>query len=134
MVFTKGKTLHYAHRKNKIIKKRRLQAIERVERLRKNPTKAEKRLKRLLNSLKIRYVFQYPIITEWVFAIPDFYLPYKNLIIEVDGKIHKRSDIVKKDEIHNSFYLKKGFKVLRFTNEEVEQLDKRKLMEIIIKT
>lgn len=66
--------------------------------LRKKPTPAEKKLwqevrKRQLNNCK--FLRQYPIIYsekqrgKFNFFIADFYCAEKNLVIELDGRIHR---------------------------------------------
>jgi very-short-patch-repair endonuclease len=68
---------------------------------------------RKLNGLKFRR--QHPLDI----FIADFYCHDKRLIIELDGGIHDDADQKEYDE-GRSFELKeKGFKILRFKNEEV---------------
>lgn len=131
MAFEQGKVDNYYTRKNRIIRKRTKQAKVRVKELRGKPTKAEKKMIKLLNACKVKYIFQKPFISEWNFTIVDFYLPHKQLVLEIDGSIHARLDIVKKDKGHNKYHLSKGRKVLRITNEEVYKMTPKKLMKIL---
>ena len=50
----------------------------------------------------------------------DFYCPVLKLCIEVDGEIHQRTDVFEKDEERTSFLGSNGIKVIRFTNDEIE--------------
>ncbi|MGC1514381.1 MAG: DUF559 domain-containing protein, partial [Maribacter sp.] len=90
--------------------------LERAKEMRKNPTEAEKKLWEALRrrNLDVRFRRQHPIYE----YIVDFVCLEKELIIEVDGKIHEHQ-LGKDAERQWSLEQKKGFKVLRFTNEEV---------------
>ena len=86
--------------------------------LRKKMTTAEKILwKELRNRSLKRYKFrrQHPV-REFVV---DFYCHEKQLVIEVDGAIHQKSDISKRDLNRTAELERMGIKVIRFTNEEV---------------
>ena len=50
----------------------------------------------------------------------DFYCPVLKLCIEVDGEIHQRTDVFEKDTERTSFLGSNGIKVIRFTNDEIE--------------
>ena len=50
----------------------------------------------------------------------DFYCPVLKLCIEVDGELHQRTDVVEKDKERTSFLESNGIKVIRFTNDEIE--------------
>ena len=50
----------------------------------------------------------------------DFYCSVLKLCIEVDGEIHQRTDVVEKDKERTSFLESNGIKVIRFTNDEIE--------------
>lgn len=51
--------------------------------------------------------------------IADFMCKELMLIIEIDGSIHERWDVKKKDAIRQQRLEEVGFTVLRFTNEQV---------------
>lgn len=123
--------LSYKHKKNKILKERRENSKIRVIELRKNATWSEKKFCMLLDLMKIEYVFQYPLFNEWYYAIADFFLPEYNLIIEIDGEIHKKKDIKDKDKRHNKFYESLGYKVLRLSNEKADNLTPKKLKSLV---
>ena len=50
----------------------------------------------------------------------DFYCPVLKLCIEVDGELHQRTDVFEKDKEGTSFLESNGIKVIRFTNDEIE--------------
>lgn len=62
--------------------------------------------------------------------IVDFYCHYRKLIIEVDGSSHNDIGTTLADEERDAWLVKKGYKVLRFTNEEVYKQLERVLWEI----
>lgn len=83
-----------------------------------NPTNAELVLWELLKGKQLEnYKFRRQhIIGQY---IADFVcLPHK-LIVEVDGKIHQLPENKESDEIRTNWLESHGFKVLRFTNEQV---------------
>lgn len=84
--------------------------------MRKNPTKAEAILWKELRTKKTGYKFrqQHPIED----YIVDFVCLSKKLIVEVDGEIHQYQ-LEKDGERELLLKEKKGFKVLRFTNNEI---------------
>ena len=105
--------------------------FSRIKYLREHSTTAERMFKSLLDKLEIKYIFQKSFIKGNAYVIVDFYLPkpYK-LCIEIDGGYHltQKSKDNRKDE-----YLKsRGFKILRFTNDEVNSLDSLRLNNTII--
>ncbi|MBN2342047.1 MAG: endonuclease domain-containing protein [Deltaproteobacteria bacterium] len=51
--------------------------------------------------------------------IVDFFVPSHRLVVEIDGKSHL--DRVEYDNAREIFLEACGFRVLRFTNEEIEQ-------------
>jgi len=89
--------------------------LEKAKEMRANPTKAEGILWTQLKSKKLDLKFrQQHLIDDF---IVDFVCLSKKLIIEVDGKIHD-SQVVK-DQERTEILEKLGYKVIRFTNEEV---------------
>ncbi|RLD29027.1 MAG: leucine--tRNA ligase, partial [Bacteroidetes bacterium] len=94
--------------------------LERAKEMRANPTQAESALWRQLKSKKLGIKFrQQHLIDDY---IVDFVCLSKQLIVEVDGKIHnsqKEEDAQRTEILENN-----GYKVIRFTNEEVlENID-----------
>jgi very-short-patch-repair endonuclease len=51
--------------------------------------------------------------------IVDFVCFEKELIIELDGSQHGEIDIIKSDKTRDDFLKYRGFKILRFWNEEI---------------
>jgi very-short-patch-repair endonuclease len=96
---------------------------ERRKQLRNNLTPPEARLWSVLKGKKLsgaKFRRQHSITN----YIVDFYCPKFKLVIEVDGKTHLEPTIAEKDVIRDHFLNQIGFKVLRFTNEEImNQLD-----------
>ncbi len=52
--------------------------------------------------------------------IVDFYCDQLKLIIEVDGCIHSRKDVSEYDHVRSQFLEDNEYKILRFTNQEIE--------------
>ena len=52
--------------------------------------------------------------------IVDFYVHKLKLVIEVDGKYHEKMEQINRDKDRTAFLEFNGLKVIRFTNEEVE--------------
>ncbi|MBA4744986.1 MAG: leucine--tRNA ligase [Muricauda sp.] len=90
--------------------------LERAKEMRKNPTPAEDKLWQALRrkNLDVKFRRQHPVYK----YIVDFICLEKKLIIEVDGKIH---DYQLDKDAQRTLELeqKKGFTVIRFTNDEV---------------
>jgi very-short-patch-repair endonuclease len=51
--------------------------------------------------------------------IVDFFCPEKELVIEIDGKIHQLPDVNEKDKNRTAELERLGLTVIRFTNEEI---------------
>ena len=85
---------------------------------RKQPTKAEEVLWDLLKTKKLEgYKFRRQhIIGNY---ITDLVCLDKRLVIEIDGLIHQLPENKEADEIRTTWLTERGFKVIRFTNEEV---------------
>lgn len=56
--------------------------------------------------------------------IPDFINKTYKIIIEIDGSIHKRSDIREKDKLKDKFYKRKGYTVIRINAFDNKSLKK----------
>lgn len=84
-----------------------------------NATYAERLLKTFLTG-KIDFEFQKIIYTDNKhFFIADFYIPSKNLIIELDGGYHETSEQKQKDVWRTGILNSMGYKVIRFTNSQI---------------
>ena len=104
--------------------------------LRKTQTYAEKVFWENVRNRRFRglkFYRQYPIFYKFdnkeSFIIADFFCFEKRTIIEIDGKIHlyRAKKDAKRTEILNIL----GIKVLRFTNEEVENETDKVIAEIL---
>jgi len=90
---------------------------ERRKELRQNSTEAEVALWRYLKKCRLGFKFNRQFGIENY--IVDFCCRGLKLIVEVDGPIHKRKDIVEYDQIRSRVLESFGYKILRFTNDEV---------------
>ncbi|MDO9275498.1 MAG: vitamin B12 dependent-methionine synthase activation domain-containing protein, partial [Lutibacter sp.] len=89
-----------------------------ADELRKNQTEAEGILWECLKNKQLedhKFRRQH-IIGQY---IADFVCLKKRVIIEVDGKIHQLPENMESDEIRTAWLIEKGFKVIRFSNEQV---------------
>ena len=84
-----------------------------------NATYAERLLKTFLTG-KIDFEFQKIIYTDNKhFFIADFYIPSKNLIIELDGEYHDDAKQQEKDIWRTKILKSLGYKVIRFKNKQI---------------
>lgn len=96
-----------------------------VERLIKEATKPEKKLKQALEAQNIIFEFQKVINGKngfiKVFKVTDFYFPRGKmtpLVVEIDGEYH--NEIKEQDKKREEFLKENtGCEILRFTNEQV---------------
>jgi very-short-patch-repair endonuclease len=91
---------------------------QRARELRKNTTNAEKRLWSCvrhdqLNGLRIRR--QHAIDH----FIVDFYHAPSKLVIEIDGDVHAEPAQQAQDEAHDAWFIEQGYRMIRFTNDDV---------------
>ena len=91
--------------------------IEEAKRMRKEPTEAEAALWELLRDKKLGDKFRRQHLIDDF--IVDFVCLSKNLVIEVDGGYHNDPTQKEYDQQRTLYLNEKGFKVIRFTNEEV---------------
>ena len=85
--------------------------------MRKYPTEAEEVLWNFLRRKQLGFRFyRQHIIGDY---IVDFVCIEKALVIEVDGKYHTDGEQKQEDEIRENWLKHIGYRVLRFTNEEV---------------
>ena len=98
--------------------------IKRAADLRKRLTKAESVLWNKIGKNQIngyRFKKQHPISK----FIVDFYCHKALLVIEIDGDIHNKEEVLERDEGREYELQKLGLTILRFTNEEViKNIDK----------
>lgn len=86
--------------------------------LKREMTKAEVCLwKYILKGIKTRYRFRRQRVIDRY--IVDFVCLELYLIIEVDGESHNHTEIAKNDSVRQNRLEKLGFRVMRFTDDEV---------------
>lgn len=97
--------------------------------LRKNQTSSEAILWKFLRNRKLKgfkFLRQHPIVYGSInkneFFIVDFYCAEKKLIIELDGKIHLKQK--EYDKFRTDILEELKYKILRFKNEELNQIEK----------
>ena len=84
-----------------------------------NATYAERVLYSFLTG-KINFEFQKIIYTDNKhFFIADFYIPTKNLIIELDGEYHDDAKQQNKDIWRTKVLKSLGYRVIRFKNKQI---------------
>ena len=93
------------------------QLKEWAKRMRSNPTEAESVLRGYVraNQLGHKFLFQY-VIGQF---IVDFFCPDCKLIIEVDGGYHSEPIQEYDNELRTQMLEELGYRVIRFTNEQV---------------
>lgn len=87
---------------------------------RNNPDFSEVLAMKILDGLNVKYEFQKIMGNKY---IVDFYIPSKNLVIEIDGGIHKANFKRQKDEQRDKEFLKHGIKVIRINSDNVYSLE-----------
>ena len=86
-----------------------------------NATYAERLLKAFLTG-KIDFEFQKIIYTDNKhFFIADFYIPSKNLIIELDGEYHDDAKQQEKDIWRTKILKSLGYRIIRFKNKQITE-------------
>ena len=98
---------------------------------RKNPTLAEQVLWENIRGeqLGVKALRQY-VIGDY---IVDFLLPAIDLVIEVDGAYHSERQQMEDDELREQHLNRMGYRVVRFTNDEVLYDTQNALDEIMSK-
>ncbi len=97
----------------------KLYLVERARLFRKQPTPAEAIL---WNHLRNRKLSGYKIRRQHIISnkyIADFYCDDKKLLIEIDGTIHDLDEVKSNDQIRENNLKMWGYKIVRFTNEEI---------------
>ena len=103
--------------------------LERAKELRRNMTPAEKILWRHLKANRLNGLhFRRQQVVHGYF--PDFYCHQHELIVELDGGIH---EFQKEYDAEREEYLRSlGFRIIRFTNEDVTK-NLKSVLERIVK-
>ena len=92
--------------------------VRNAQALRKNMMPEEKHLwYDFLKRLPIKAHRQYNIGN----YIVDFYIPQKQLVIEIDGIQHRTEEHKEKDQARDNFLEEQGLRVLRFPNESIRK-------------
>ncbi len=90
--------------------------LQKAKEMRNNPTKEEEILWNTLKGDKLGYHFRQQHVIEYFIA--DFVCLNKKLIIEVDGEVHTFQQ--ERDKERDEILIDQGFKILRFSNKEIE--------------
>ena len=83
-----------------------------------NYTDAEKAACKILSSLNIRYIKQFPINTGKKVYYADIYIPQLLLVLEIDGGYHYTNEQKRKDENRSSGIRRLGLHVYRLSNKD----------------
>lgn len=100
-----------------------------AKRNRKRPTFAEAAFRKLVQERSLGNIRSQTIIGNMII---DFAFPYRNLLVEIDGSLHSSEDVKQKDIRRDLFLTRKGFNVVRFTNDQVLK-ENDKVSEIVQK-
>jgi very-short-patch-repair endonuclease len=102
--------------------------LERAKELRREMTPAEKILWKKIKANKLNGLhFRRQQVVHGYY--PDFYCHQHELIVEVDGDIH---EFQQEYDVEREEYLKSlGFRIIRFTNEEIQKDLKGVLQKIV---
>jgi very-short-patch-repair endonuclease len=85
--------------------------------LRNHATQCERLLWQHIRCNKLGFRFhRQSILFGW---IADFYCPAKKLVVEIDDPSHRQLKKKAKDAVRDRVLQEKGFRTLRFANEEV---------------
>lgn len=103
---------------------------ELAKKQKKNPTDAEVFLWRNLKGKQLGYKFRRQYIIDQFIA--DFVCLEKRLIVEIDGGYHNLPEVQISDEQRTEILKELGFKVIRFTNEDVINNNEGVIHEIIV--
>ena len=94
--------------------------LERARELRKEMTPAEKRLWPQLRDMKQADIrFRRQVIFNRY--IVDFASHSAKLVVELDGDSHGSDKAIRSDEIRDAYLRSRGYRVLRFSNQEVHE-------------
>ncbi len=90
-----------------------------ARKLRKNPTPAEVRFWKIIESLRPQYHFRKQV--QMGPYVVDFASHRAMLIVEVDGESHYVGAAPARDQVRDATLAARGYRILRFTNAEVMQ-------------
>ncbi|MFZ5670903.1 MAG: endonuclease domain-containing protein [Pseudomonadota bacterium] len=86
-----------------------------ARRLRRDPTRAEQHLWKLLRSIEGAHFRRQAPFGSYVV---DFVCHRSRLVVEVDGAVHAQEEVRAKDEVRDAWLVGRGYTVLRISNEE----------------
>ena len=88
--------------------------------LRNNMTAAERKV---WNRIRLKQLKGYIFYRQKTIGnfIVDFYCPKAKIVIEIDGGQHLSTEGIEKDKVRDEFLNSHGFKVLRYSNNEVSK-------------
>jgi len=87
-------------------------------------TRIEYTVEMLLTAIGISFEREHRIGT----FLADFFIPSKNLIIECDGEYwHSRPGAKERDARRDTWMIERGYKVLRFSEQQINQLTQNEL-------
>jgi len=102
--------------------------------LRLKTTKHEWIVRELLDSMGCKYIFQKGFLDAGKIMIVDFYLPKpRKIVIEIDGSSHIGKEDMVKDAVRDAYFQERGFRVVRMTNQEAEELTIDELASLLSK-
>lgn len=107
------------------IKDKQKTLFKRQSDLRSKPTESELIFKKRLEENNIKFIFQKCFIGQDYYCIVYFYLPKPfKVCIEIDGGYHNEPKQKAKDYYRTKYLTdKRGFKVIRIKNEDVESFN-----------
>lgn len=95
-----------------------------VKEVQKKATPYEKVIIGYLEVLGIKYIFQRLFKNKGVPMIVDFFLPEKNIILEIDGSQHQLNEKqVLKDSIRDGYFESLGYRNIRIENKELFKMN-----------
>ena len=117
--------------KGELSKEVRHGIVERARKMRTEPTPEEEIL---WESLRKRRLGGFKFRRQHVIAayIVDFYCPQARLVVEIDGLVHEKQK--EYDQEREEVLTARGYRVIRFTNEEINaDLDEvlKRILEIL---
>lgn len=105
--------------------------LELARQFRKNPTESEDIVWQMLRNRQIKNLKwrRQQVIDGF---IADFYCAELNVVLEIDGSIHEKEEVIEYDEYRTSVFASKGIRVYRLKNEDCDKKHLTELIETII--
>jgi very-short-patch-repair endonuclease len=108
----------------KLLRERTLELIK-SGRMPKKDSKLEKKIEQIISDANLSYIKQW----KYDLGIADFFLPEKNIVLEVDGTYwHSLPKRIERDKIHTEFLISRGYNVVRISeseiNNDIENIEK----------